>query len=71
MVFRLYTTVKGQIRCDKYKSIDDLALAYEGVRGRYRPAWAYDDTGALVLGAEPDGFRQPLAAGEQSGLAPA
>ena len=38
MVFRLYTTVKGQIRCDKYKSIDDLALAYEGVRGRYQKA---------------------------------
>jgi hypothetical protein len=52
----LYSTVRGRVRCDKYRSLDDLKLAYEGARDKYRPVWAYDETGALVLGAEPEWF---------------
>jgi hypothetical protein len=59
MHFMLYLTARGKIRCEKYKALDDLMVAYEGVRIKYQPAWAYDSAGALLVGAEPDGFERP------------
>jgi hypothetical protein len=59
MHFTLYQTVRGKIHGEKYKALDDLMVAYEGVRVKYQPAWAYDEAGALVLGAEPEGFERP------------
>ena len=55
----LYMTVRGKIRCEKYKSLSDLAIAYEGVKVKFQPAWAYDEGGALILGPEPEGFERP------------
>jgi hypothetical protein len=58
MTCSLYLTFRGRIRAEKYKSVEDLALAYEGAKDRYRPAWGYDETGALILGNEPEGFQR-------------
>ena len=69
MSCNLYMTVRGQIRSEKYKSLDDLMVAYQGVKERHRPAWAYDDAGALVLGVEPDGFERPTSRALLSGFA--
>jgi len=55
----LYVTFRGAIHGEKYKSLDDLTVAYEGARVKYQPAWAYDETGSLILGAEPEGFERP------------
>ena len=42
----------------------DLTVAFERVPDRNRPAWAYDEAGAL--GAEPEGFGRPTENREAS-----
>jgi hypothetical protein len=59
MPCNLYMTFRGEIRGERYKSLDDLMVAYKSVPDRYQPAWAYDEAGALILGAEPKGFERP------------
>ena len=59
MTCSLYITFRGRIRCEKYKSVDDLKLAYDGAKDKYPPAWGYDEAGMLVVGVEPDSFRPP------------
>jgi hypothetical protein len=54
-------TFRGNLRSEKYKSRDDIVVAYESVRIKFQPAWAYDDVGALILGAEPEGFERPIS----------
>jgi len=36
----LYMTVRSKIRCEKYKSHSDLAIAYEGLKVKFQPAWS-------------------------------
>ena len=55
----LCVTVRSKIRFEKYKSLSDLAIAYEGVKVKFQPVWAYDERGTLILGAEPEGFERP------------
>lgn len=55
----LCVTVRSRVRFEKYKSLSDLAIAYEGVQVKFQPAWAYDERGTLILGAEPEGFERP------------
>jgi hypothetical protein len=59
MPCNLYVTFRGKIRGETYKSLDDLLVAYEGAKVKYQPACAYDEAGALIRGAEPEGFEQP------------
>ena len=55
----LCVTMRSKIRFEKYKSLSDLAIAYEGVKVKFQPAWAYDERGTVILGAEPEGFERP------------
>ena len=55
----LCVTVRSKIRFEKYKSLSDLAIAYEGMKVKFQPVWAYDERGTLILGAEPEGFDEP------------